>query len=61
MDDSATIYDEIIYTEETNFNEKNVACKTQNVYILLAFLLITIALSDKISSKNIYYYFTTQN
>ena len=61
MDDSETIYDEIIYTEETNFNEKNVACKTQNVYILLAFLLITIALSDKISSKNIYYYFTTQN
>ena len=44
MDDSATIYDEIIYTEETNFNEKNVACKTQNFYILLAFLLITIAL-----------------
>ena len=61
MDDSATIYDEIIYTEETNFNGKNVACKTQNVYILLAFLLITIALSDKISSKNLYYYFTTQN
>ena len=61
MDDSATIYDEIIYTEETNFNGKNVARKTQNVYILLAFLLITIALSDKISSKNIYYYFTTQN
>ena len=61
MDDSATIYDEIIYTEETNFNGKNVACKTQNVYILLAFLLITIALSDKISSKNIYYYFMAQN
>ena len=61
MDDSATIYDEIIYTEETNFNEKNVACETQNFYILLAFLLITIALSDKISSKNLYYYFTTQN
>ena len=61
MDDSATIYDEIIYTEETNFNEKNVACKTQDFYVLLAFLLITIALSDKISSKNIYYYFTTQN
>ena len=61
MDDSATIYDEIIYTEETNFNGNNVACKTQNVYILLAFLLITIALSDKISIKNIYYYFTTQN
>ena len=61
MDDSATIHDEIIYTEETNFNEKNVACKTQDFYVLLAFLLITIALSDKISSKNIYYYFTTQN
>ena len=46
MDSSAIMCDEIIesYTEETNFNEKKVACKTQNFYIFLAFLLITIAL-----------------
>ena len=39
MDDSVITYEEIIEThnEETNF-------KTQNFYILLAFLLITIAL-----------------
>ena len=44
------MWDEIIesYDEETkavptNFNEKK-ACKTQNVYILLSFLLITIEL-----------------
>ena len=28
----------------TNFNEKKATCKTQNFYILLSFLLITIAL-----------------
>ena len=28
----------------TNFNEKKATCKTQNLYILLAFLLITIVL-----------------
>ena len=51
MDDLAIICDEVItwYDEEiktipTNFNEKNVTCKTQSFYILLAFLLITIAL-----------------
>ena len=27
----------------TNFNEKKATCKTQNFYILLVFLLITIA------------------
>ena len=39
MDDSVITYEEIIesHNEETNF-------KTQNFYILLAFLLITIAL-----------------
>ena len=44
-------FDEIIesYNEETktiptNFNEKKPTCKTQNFYILLPFLLITIAL-----------------
>ena len=31
-------------TNPTNFNEKKVTCKTQNCYILLAFLLITILL-----------------
>ena len=48
MDDSAIICDEVIksYDKETknipgNFNEKKVTCKTQNFYILLAFLLIT--------------------
>ena len=49
MDDSAIISDEVIESlnEETkaiptNFNEKKGTCKTQNFYILLAFLLITI-------------------
>ena len=37
--------------EETNFNEKKTTCKMQNLYILLAFLLIAKALFDKISSK----------
>ena len=51
MDDSAITFDEIIelYDGETktiltNLNEKKTTCKTQNVYILLVFLLITIAL-----------------
>ena len=44
MDDSVITCDEIIEVEVTNFNEKNIACKTQNFYILRAFLLITIAL-----------------
>ena len=35
--------DEEIKTIPINFNEKKVTCKTQNFYILLAFLLITIA------------------
>ena len=48
-DDSAITCDEVIesYDEEiktvpTNFNEKNITCKTQSFYILLAFLLITL-------------------
>ena len=53
MDDSTIIYDEIIDLKETNFNEKNVTCKTQSFYILLAFLLITIAL---LIAVNIYSY-----
>ena len=54
MDDSAIMCDELIEphvqvslkdeNNETNFNEKKATCKTQNFYILLAFLLITIAL-----------------
>ena len=50
MDDLSITCDEIIelYKEETktipaNFNEKKAICKKQNFYILLAFLLITIA------------------
>ena len=37
------LYDEEIKTIPTNFNEKTIACKTRNFYILLAFLLITIS------------------
>ena len=71
MDDSVITCDGII--EETvtaNFNERKSTCKTQNLYILLAFLLITIALLIAVSiyyyltnikhNKNIHYHFTTQ-
>ena len=51
MDDLTIICDGVIdsYNEEvkiisTNFNEKKVICKTQSFYILLTFLIITIAL-----------------
>ena len=60
MDDSMILCDEIIksYDEEiktilTNFSEKNVTCKTQNLYVLLAFLLVTTSLLTAIS---IYFY-----
>ena len=43
------IWDEIIDVKETNFNEKNMTCKTQNLYVLLAFLLITIILLIAVS------------
>ena len=56
MDDSAIIWDEIMvsYNEEikttpTSFNEKKATCKTQGFYILLSFLLITIALLIAVS------------
>ena len=59
MDESTITCDEIIesYGEdveaklynETNFNEKKAICKSQNFYILLAFLLITIALLIAVS------------
>ena len=35
--------------QKNNFNEKNITCKIQNFYILLAFLLITIALLIAVS------------
>ena len=45
MDDLVIVCDEIIEeTLLTNFNEKEATCKTWSFYILLAFLLITIAL-----------------
>ena len=62
MDDSAVICDEIIEsyinktTISTNFNEKKASCKGKNVYVLLAFLLMTIALLIAIS---IYCYLIT--
>ena len=37
-------YDEETKTVTTNFNGKNVVCKTKNVYTLLILLLITIVL-----------------
>ena len=50
MDDSAITcdqviesYDEKIKTIPTNFNKKKASCKIQNFYVLVAFLLITIA------------------
>ena len=57
-------------TVPKNFNEKNMTFKTQNFYVLLAFLLITIALLIGVSiycylikyqaKKNIYYHFNSQ-
>ena len=51
MDDSVNTYDEVtesydkeVKTIPTNFNEKNITCKTQSSYVLLTFLLITITL-----------------
>ena len=42
-------YDKETKTIPTNLNEKNITCKIQNFYILLVFLLITIALSIAVS------------
>ena len=44
IDPDAKSFDEETKTIAKNFNEKLVACKIQNFYILIAFLLITIAL-----------------
>ena len=57
MDNSAIMCDEVIesYYEETKinptiFNGKNITYKTQNFYILLAFLLIIIVLLISVST-----------
>ena len=52
MDDSLTICNETIDAEEAKTISKNITCKTQNFYILLAFLLIVFALI----AVSIYYY-----
>ena len=72
MDDSAIICNEVINADSkqsltdddetstipTNFNEKKATCKTQNFYILLAFLLAFLFyLVKDIDIKNLTYYF----
>ena len=49
IDDSGVICDEIIDVKEINFNEKNTTLKTQKLYILFAFSLITITLLIAVS------------
>ena len=51
MDDSVIKFDEVIESNDKeiktisgNFNEKDITCKTQALYILSTFLLITNAL-----------------
>ena len=53
IDAEAKSNNEEIKSVPIHFNEKNITCKTQNFYILLAFLLIAIALliADMIKSK----------
>ena len=41
MDAKAKLYDQETKAVPTNFNEKNIICKTRNFYILCAFSLIT--------------------
>ena len=54
MGDSVIMCDEVIEKRvPRNFNKKKATCKTQNLYILLAFLLITIEL---LIAANIYCY-----
>ena len=64
MSDSAILCDKSQSDQETktihtNFKEKEATCKTQNFYILLAFLFITIALLIAVSiyCYLIYYFF----
>ena len=52
-DDSVILLYEIIDVEETRTIPKNLTCKTQHLYILLAFLLITVVL---LIAVNIYCY-----
>ena len=55
LDNSGIICDEIITSHgKTNFNGKKATCKMKDLYILLAFLLITVALMMAVS---IYCYF----
>ena len=49
IDAEAKSNDEEVNTVPTNFNEKNVTCKTHNFHVLLASLLITIALLIAVS------------
>ena len=44
MEDSVIICDEIINAKETKTIQKNITCKTQNFYILHAFLSVSITL-----------------
>ena len=53
MDDSAILSNGKTRTILINFNEKKATCKTQSFYILIAFLLITIAL---LVTESIYCY-----
>ena len=48
-DEIIETFDKETKTVPTNFNEKSITCKTQNFYILLAFLSITIALLIAVS------------
>ena len=49
IDTEAKSNNEETKTIPTNFNEKNITCKTQNFYILFASLLITISLLIAVS------------
>ena len=48
-DEVITSYEEETKTIPTNFNEKKVTFKMRNLYVLFAFLLITIALLITVS------------
>ena len=49
IDGEAKSYNEEPKTVPTNFIEKKVACKTKKIYILIAFLSITIILLIAVS------------
>ena len=50
IDAGAKSYDEETKPVLTSFNENNMTCKTQNTYVLHAFLLITITLLIAVST-----------